>query len=86
VDTFVVDTSRAAQLAVAGDAVSDLAEAAQLFDFDLDQVSGMVPFVVLDTMLGFQIPESPLAQTFQGQASEGNGAASIRAMCFRCNR
>ena len=48
VDTVVADASRAALLAVAGDAVADLSKAGELFDVDMDQVSGMLPLVALD--------------------------------------
>jgi hypothetical protein len=48
VDTVVADASRAALLAVAGDAMTDLAKAGKLFDIDMDQVSGMVPLVAQD--------------------------------------
>jgi hypothetical protein len=36
VDTVVADASRAALLAVAGDAMTDLAKAGKLFDVDMD--------------------------------------------------
>jgi hypothetical protein len=48
VDTVVADASRAALLAVADDAMTDLAKAGKLFDIDMDQVSGMVPLVAQD--------------------------------------
>jgi hypothetical protein len=58
VDTVVADSSRAALLAAAGDAMTALAKAANLFEVDMDQVSEMVPLVAQYRRLGFQIPDS----------------------------
>ncbi len=71
VDTVVADSSRAALLAAAGDAVTDPAKAGKLFDVDMDQVSGMVPLVALERRLGFQIPESAQVQQVQGPGHGG---------------
>jgi hypothetical protein len=71
VDAVVANARGAALLAVAGDAVTDLAKAGELFDVDMDQVSGMVPLVALDRRLGFQIPESAQAQSVQGPGHGG---------------
>ena len=57
VDTVVADASRAALLAVAGDAVADLAKAGELFDVDMDQVSRMLPLVALHWRFGFEISQ-----------------------------
>lgn len=55
VDSVVADSSRAALQTVASDAVTDLPEAGELFDVDMDQVSGTVPLVALDRGLGLEI-------------------------------
>jgi hypothetical protein len=67
VDTVVADTSRAALLVVAGDAVTDLAEAGQLpllrrslrLDVDVDQVSRSLPLVTLNRRYGLKISQPP---------------------------
>ena len=70
-DTVVADASRAALLAVAGDAMTDPAKAGKLFDVDMDQVSGMFTLVAQDRRLGFQIPESAKSQPVQGPGHGG---------------
>jgi len=67
-DLVVANTSGAALLPIAGDAVTHLPEPGQRLDVDVDQVSRPLPFVPLDRWFGFQIPE-----TAQAQAAEGPG-------------
>jgi len=57
VDTLVPNTRGAALLAVAGDAVTDLSEAGELFDVDMYQLYGAFPLVELDRELGFQVSQ-----------------------------
>jgi len=65
VDTVVADACRAALLAVAGNAVADLSKARELFNVDMDQVSGMLPLVALDWRFGLEIPQPPQSQAVE---------------------
>ena len=73
VDAVVANTHAAALLAVAGDAVNDSAKAGELFDVDMDQVSGMVPLVALDRGLGLEIPQPTQTKAVEhpGHGEEG---------------
>src|SRR5690606_30822728 len=48
VDELPADRSRAAGLAVAGDAVTDLVETAELLDVDVDQLARMLALIAAD--------------------------------------
>ena len=72
-DTLVADSRRAALLAPAGDAVTDLPEAGQLFDVNVDQVTRPLPLVALDWRFGLEIPQPP-----QSQAAENPGHGGER--------
>jgi hypothetical protein len=79
VDAVVANARGAALLAVASDAVTDFAKAGELLllrrslrlDVDMDQVSGTVPLVALDSRLVFQITESAQSQPVQGPGHSG---------------
>ena len=75
VPTVVADAGRAALLTVACDAVDDLATAGELFDVDMDQVSGMLPLVALHWRFGLEIPQPPETKAVEhpGHGGEGSG-------------
>ena len=65
VNPFIANTRGVALLAVAGDAVYDLAEAGQLLDVDVDQVAGCLALVALQRRLGLQIPQPTQPQAIK---------------------
>jgi len=73
VDPVVTDACRTPLLTFAGDAVPHLAEAGQLFDVDVDQVSWRRALVALHWSFGLQIPQPPQAQAVQGPGHGGEG-------------
>jgi hypothetical protein len=47
-NTAIADAGRGALLAITSDWMADLSKVGELFDADMDQVSGMLPLVALD--------------------------------------
>ena len=52
----------------------DLAEASQLFDIDVDQVTGPLPLVGLDHRFGLQIPQPPETKASKNSGHRGEGS------------
>jgi len=75
VHTVVADAGRAALPPVTGDSVADLAKTGELFDVDMDQVSGMLPLVALHWRFGFEISQPPETKEVEhpGHGGEGSG-------------
>ena len=69
----VTNAGKAAMLTVTGDAVVDLAKASELFDVDVDQVSGMLPLVALHWRFGLQISQAPQSQGVEHPCHGGEG-------------
>jgi len=65
-DLVVANTSGAALLPIAGDAMTHLPEPGQRLDVDVDQVSRPLAFIPLDRWFGVQIPETGQAQPAEG--------------------
>ncbi len=74
VDPVVSDASRAALLPVVCDAVTNLAEAGQLLDVDVNQIAGPLPFVALNRRLWIKVsqPAQPQAVQRSGHGGEGS--------------
>lgn len=53
---------------IAGGAMAGLVEAAEPFDFDVNHVPGMVPLVVADRLVRFQVKDA--AETDAGAGSD----------------
>jgi hypothetical protein len=73
VDTVVADASRAALLAAAGDAMTDLAKAGKLFDINVDQVTRPLPLVAVDWWFGVQGSQPPQPQAVENPRHGGEG-------------
>jgi hypothetical protein len=73
VDTFVADTSRAALLAAAGDAVTDFPESSQLFDVNVDQLTRPLQLVAVDWWYGVQVSQPPQPQAVEKPRHGGEG-------------
>jgi len=61
-----------------------LAKAGELFDVDMDQVSGTAPLVALDMELGFHVPQPTQPKAVENPRHGGEGETSILAMCSKC--
>jgi hypothetical protein len=82
VNSVVANTSGAVLLAVAGDALPDLAEAAQLLllcgslrlDVDVDQVARCLALVALHRRLGLKVPQPTQPQAIESPRHAGAGS------------
>ena len=90
-DTLVADAGRAALLAIACEAMADFAEAGQLLDVDMDQVSGMLPLEALYWRFGLLIPQPPQTKAIAHPGHGGDGdprpaaVAADRASAAGCD-
>src|SRR5215203_3848440 len=57
--------------AVAGDAVADLVEAAELLDVDVDEFAGVLAFVAPHRLGRLEVPEAAQAGAFEDAADRG---------------
>jgi len=74
VDPVIAGARGASLLTIAGDAMSDPAEAGQLFDVDVNQVARCLALVALHRCLGVQVSQPPQAQVVQGPGHGGEGS------------
>ena len=70
----VADACGTALLPVAGDAMHHLAEAGQLFDINVDQVTRRLALVALHQWLGDQVSQPAQSQAVQGPVHGGEGS------------
>jgi hypothetical protein len=84
--TVVAVTGRAVLLQVTGRAVADLVKAGELYDIDMDQVSGVVSLVAMHWRFGLEIPQPPETKAIVHHSYGGERAASRLAMCRRWRR
>ena len=68
--------------AVAGDAVADLVEAAELLDVDVDELAGVLAFVAPHRLGRLEVPEAAQAGALEDAADRSGETPAALAMCW----